>query len=209
MRPELITALEAISEGVILLRAGPSTVLRVGNPNHKGSGPGGGQFTSTGGSGSSHGKSYAKRQRRRKRKLEQLRQKGHAKIAELKAKHAKERKALRSKHRKEGASYSDRSSQSKALRATHKAEARQTIDAIKKEAREAFPKSTGKSSKAKEYREKEKQRLSLIEAVVKEVDVVVPEALIEGELDRMMQGLFQAARQGWHHSFSIVHCRGC
>ncbi len=32
---------------------------------------------------------------------------------------------------------------------------------------------------------------------------------VAGQLDGMMQGLLQAARQGWHHSFSIVHCRGC
>ncbi len=167
MRPELITALEAISEGIVLLRAGPSTVLRAGNPHHKGSGPGGGQFTTGGGSSVTHGKGYAARQRRRKRKLEKLRQKGHATIATLKAKHAKERKSLREKHRKEGASYSDRSSQSKALRATHKAESRQTVDTLKKEARQAFPKSRGQSSKAKEYRErveKGSQKLGAIHA---------------------------------------------
>lgn len=101
-----------------------------------------------------HGKHFAKRQRRRQRKLEQLRQKGHARIAELKGKHAKERKALRTTHREKGTSYSDRASEYKALRTKHKGESRQTVDSIKKEVREAFPKSTGQSSKAKEFRER-------------------------------------------------------
>ncbi len=149
MRAELLTALEAISEGMTLLRA------RGGNPNHKGSGPGGGQFTSSGtGGGATHGRGNSTRARRKKRKLEKLKKKGHARIAELKTKHAKERKALRSKHREKGASYSDRSRETKALRTSHKAESRATIDSIKKEVREAFPKSQGKSDKAKEYRER-------------------------------------------------------
>ncbi len=133
-------------------------LLRTGNPNHKASGPGGGQFTSggggSGGATSTHGKHFAKRQRRRQRKLEKLRQKGHARIAELKGKHSKERKALRTKHREKGTSYSDRRSEYQALRAKHRGESRQTVDTIKKEVREAFPKSTGKSSKAKEFRER-------------------------------------------------------
>ncbi len=145
-------------------------LLRAGNPHHKGSGPGGGQFTSSGGgsaSGTRHGKHFAKRQRRRKRKLEKLREQGHAKIAALKSKHAKERKALRTKHREKGASYSDRRTESQALRAQHRSEARQTVDALKKEARAAFPKSTGQSSKSKEYRErieKGTQKLGAIHA---------------------------------------------
>ncbi len=133
-------------------------LLRTGNPNHKASGPGGGQFTSggggSGGATSTHGKHFAKRQRRRQRKLEKLRQKGHARIAELKGKHSKERKALRTKHREKGTSYSDRRSEYQALRTKHKGESRQTVDTIKKEVRESFPKSTGKSSKAKEFRER-------------------------------------------------------
>ncbi len=144
MRPELVSALEAINQGM--------TLLRVGNPNHKGSGPGGGQFTSGAGGGAGmtgHGKHSAKRQRRRQRKLEKLRQKGHARIAELKGKHSKERKALRTTHREKGTSYSDRRSEYQALRAQHRGESRQTVDTIKKEAREAFPKSTGQSSKAR------------------------------------------------------------
>ncbi len=32
---------------------------------------------------------------------------------------------------------------------------------------------------------------------------------VAGQFDRMVQGLLQAARQGRHHSFSMVHCRGC
>ncbi len=150
MRPELITALQAISEGVQL--------LRTGNPNHKASGPGGGQFTNggggSGGGANTHGKHFAKRQRRRQRKLEKLRQKGHARIAELKGKHSKERNALRTSHREKGTSYSDRRSEYQALRTKHRGESRQTVDTIKKEVREAFPKSTGKSSKAKEFRER-------------------------------------------------------
>lgn len=56
-----------------------------GNPNHKGKGPGGGQFTSgPGGGGSSgasdkpHGKHWAKRQRRKKRKTRPTRKPGQA-----------------------------------------------------------------------------------------------------------------------------------
>lgn len=101
-----------------------------------------------------HGKHYAKRQRRKAKKLAQLREKGHATIAKLKDRHSKERKALRTQHRQKGSSYSDRSSETKALRSRHKAESRQTIDSLKKEARDAFPKATGQSSKAKEFKER-------------------------------------------------------
>ncbi len=128
MRPELLTALATISEGMTLLRAG--------NSHHKGSGPGGVQFTSSGShslSASSHGKHYAKRQIRRKKRLEQFRKTGHARIAELKLKHAKERKALRGTHREKGTNYADRRNESKALRHRHKGEARQVVDSIKQE----------------------------------------------------------------------------
>ena len=72
------------------------TVLRhsEGNPNHKGSGEGGGQFTSGSGGGGSaakpHGKHFAKRQRR-KAKLK-------AKQKQVVAKHAGEKKEKRQQH---------------------------------------------------------------------------------------------------------------
>ncbi len=89
MRPELLTALATISEGM--------TLLRSGNP------------------------------------LEKAKQQGHARIAELKLKHAKERKALRGTHREKGTSYPDRRNESKALRHRHKGETRQVVDSIKQE----------------------------------------------------------------------------
>lgn len=73
-----------------LLRAGE------GNPNHKPAGPGGGQFTSGGGSGhgAAHGKHWARRQRRKKR-LEKLRKGFHADAKELKARHKGERAEMK------------------------------------------------------------------------------------------------------------------
>ncbi len=89
MRPELLTALQAISEGVQLLRAGHG-----GNPNHKGSGPGGGQFTSIG-SGGSGGKKSASRKRRKAR----LKREAKA----MRREHKGQRKALLSDQRREWA----------------------------------------------------------------------------------------------------------
>ncbi len=61
-----------------------------------------------------------------------------------------------------------------------------TDEELKKEQEKVKELTKEELIKAKEYRAHEKKRLSLIDALVKEVDVVIPEALIEGELDRMM-----------------------
>ncbi len=132
------------------------TLLRMGggNPNHKSSGPGGGQFTSGGGSG--HGKHWAKRQRAKKKRLDALRKKGHAAIDRMRKKHASERKSLRAKQRTEGKSYSARKTESKALRDKHRQEGRDTIKSLKSEARASSPKSSAK--KFSEHHEAVAQR---------------------------------------------------
>lgn len=70
-----------------------------GNPNHKGEGPGGGQFTSSGGSGG-HGKHRARRERR-KRKLQAIRKRYKREAKDLKATHKHDRRELTSDHRKQ------------------------------------------------------------------------------------------------------------
>ncbi len=91
MQAELLATLAEIDRTWDLLRADK------GNPNHKGSGAGGGQFTSGqagGGSGSkSHGKHHAKRQRRKK-KLEKLRQQARREAKAMRREHRGQRKSL-------------------------------------------------------------------------------------------------------------------
>jgi hypothetical protein len=109
MNPALLTTLQQINDGMMLLRAGK------GNPNHKGKGPEGGQFASGpggGGAATKHGKHWAARQRRKKK---------------LAAKHAKERKALRIRQRKEGKSFSARQKETKSLRDRHTAERQEAV----------------------------------------------------------------------------------
>lgn len=139
----------------LLARAGE------GNPNHKGSGPGGGQFTSgSGGGGSSakHGKHWAKRQRRKARVLNKLKAKAHAKALKTKEKHRAERKALREKHRSEGTKYSERRTQTKALAAKQHTERQEVTKELRGEIRKeaeslkvARPADTSKTDKAKEF----------------------------------------------------------
>lgn len=84
LRPELLTALQAISEGVTLLRAG--------NPNHKPSGPGGGQFTGAGGTNGSGKGKHSRRRRKAKAKRE---------ANSMRRRHRAERKNLLSDQRRE------------------------------------------------------------------------------------------------------------
>lgn len=131
--------------------------VRTGNPNHKGSGPGGGQFTS--GGGSSHGKHWARRQRRKKKLLAKLRQQGHAKIAKVKERQRGERKSLRDKQRAGKTSYADRRTESKELAAKQRSERQETIKELKAEVRQEVAKikpakSDGaESAKTKELKE--------------------------------------------------------
>ncbi len=128
-----------------------------GNPHHKGSGPGGGQFASGGGAGSGHGKHWTKRQRRKQKLLEKLRHEGHAKIAKVKAKQRKERHDLRAKHRASKTSFADRRTETKSLKERHSAERQETVKGLKSEARKAtagLTSKSGKSDKAKEFAER-------------------------------------------------------
>ncbi len=154
MSTELLTAVAEVQRGMSLLRA-----MRAagGNPNHKGSGPGGGQFASGPGGGSSkpHGKHYAKRQRRKAKLLAKLRQKGHAKIAKVRAKQKAERQALREKQRADKASYSQRRNEHKALSEKHKAERQEVIKDLKAEVRKQVGKTPDpEHPKVKELRER-------------------------------------------------------
>lgn len=126
-----------------------------GNPNHKGSGPGGGQFAA--GAGTGHGKHWAKRQRR-KQKLAKAKSAGEKKLGELSAKHASERKALRAKHRESSTSYSDRHKETAKLRDKHQAERQGTAAKVKADIAKAVPPRTGKGkSESRQKLEKARQ----------------------------------------------------
>ena len=110
---ELRSAVEDLERAfAVLMERGvkPPSLARAnseGNPNHKGSGPGGGQFTSGGGSGgggsATHGKHHARRERR-KRKLAALRKRYKREGAQLKREHRADRKDVLARHGKERAS---------------------------------------------------------------------------------------------------------
>jgi hypothetical protein len=129
---------------------------RTGNPNHKGSGPRGGQFTSGGGAG--HGKHSTKRKRRKARLLAKLQSEGHARLAKVREQHRKDRRALRQKQRQSGASYADRRSEYKALSAKQKGERHEVLKEIKADVRKQTSsikiKAKGESDKLKEFRER-------------------------------------------------------
>ncbi|HEU0080542.1 MAG TPA: trigger factor [Candidatus Paceibacterota bacterium] len=69
-----------------------------------------------------------------------------------------------------------------------KAEAPTVTDEELAKAKERIPEATREDLlKEKEYRAVEKKRLELVEALTKGIDVVVPEALVDGELGRMAE----------------------
>jgi hypothetical protein len=105
--------------------------VSAGNPYHKGTGEGGGQFTSGGGAGQATGRHLERNRRRRakKRLLTQIRQQGHARIGQLKARHQSERKQLRGTHPAGYAAH-------KELATRHKTERTAELAKLKTEARQ-------------------------------------------------------------------------
>jgi hypothetical protein len=154
MRPELATALAELQT----VHREWSALRSEGNPNHKGSGEGGGQFTTGpggGGSSSKHGKHWARRQKRKAKLLAKLKAAGHAKIAKLREKQRAERKSLREKQRADKISYAQRRTAHKELSAKHKGERRHTIAELKAEVRKEVGKIPNPAHpKVKELREK-------------------------------------------------------